>query len=105
MNQDEIVVALNSLADGVHQTAVDRGWHEEVVSIPVLIALIHSEASEALEADRKHMGNEAIAEELADIVIRVLDAARTHGLDIAQAIISKAERNRGRAYRHGGKKY
>lgn len=37
------------------------------------LAMIHSEVSETLEAIRKEKGDEAIVEEIADIIVRVLD--------------------------------
>ena len=66
------------------------------------VALIHSEASEAVEAIRKG-DRENFTEELADVIIRCLDAAGGLDLDIGQAIIDKLEKNKQRGYRHGGK--
>lgn len=37
------------------------------------IAMIHSEATEILEALRKDKGEDAVVEEIADIIIRTLD--------------------------------
>lgn len=42
--------------------------------------------------------------ELADIVIRVADFAKKHGIDLVEAIQIKADYNRTRPHRHGGKK-
>jgi NTP pyrophosphatase (non-canonical NTP hydrolase) len=42
-------------------------------------------------------------EEMADIIIRVLDTAGFFGLDIGEAIRKKLEYNRTRPQRHGGK--
>ena len=44
--------ALQEMADEIHQNAVDHGWWEEERSFPEIIALCHSELSEALEAYR-----------------------------------------------------
>ena len=44
------------------------------------------------------------AEELADIVIRVLDCSSGLGIDIDAAIAAKLEKNKTRSLRHGGKK-
>ena len=100
-----IALSLNAFADDVYQTACDKGWHNELVSLPVLIALMHSELSEALEADRKNKGNEAVEIELADVLIRLLDTARTHSLDVVGAALRKAAYNKTREIRHGGLKY
>lgn len=69
------------------------------------IALIHSEASEALEAHRNNEGQERIAEELADIVLRVGVLSGDMGIDLEKAIVSKMAYNQSRPYKHGGKPY
>lgn len=43
---------INEFAKEVHQNAVDHGWWEEDRPIEEIIALIHSEWSEALEEAR-----------------------------------------------------
>jgi len=97
--------AVQDLIDEVHDTAVEMGWYENEVQLPVQLALIHSEVSEALEADRKKRGPEKVAEELADVVIRVMDTAAAHNLDLTAALFAKMELNRGREHRHGGLPY
>ncbi|WP_181363199.1 hypothetical protein [Sulfoacidibacillus thermotolerans] len=59
--------------------------------------------SEALAADRNENGD--VAEELADVILRVLDSARTYQLDVPAALVRKMAKNKLRAYRHGWKKY
>jgi NTP pyrophosphatase (non-canonical NTP hydrolase) len=94
----------------VHRTAQDHGWWEEERSFGTLLALVHSEISEALEAGRR--GNPAddhipdftgVEAELADAVIRIMDLAEAADLDVAGALIAKARYNEGRSFRHGRK--
>lgn len=71
------------------------------------IALMHSELSEALEADRKDLtsdhipGFSGVEEELADCMIRIMDFAGHHDLRLAEAITAKLQFNLSRPYKHG----
>ena len=66
----------DSLATELHATAVEKGfWPEDVDDIFVTkqLMMIVSEAVEVMEAIRKDKGEEEIADEMADILIRTLD--------------------------------
>ncbi|WP_445505801.1 MazG nucleotide pyrophosphohydrolase domain-containing protein [Niallia sp. 03091] len=95
---------INQLCKEAYETAVSKGWHDEERETGTLLALIHSEVSEALEADRKG-DSENFAEELADVCIRIFDLCGAKNIDLETAILSKMEKNKGRSYKHGGKKY
>lgn len=71
------------------------------------IALMHSELSEALEADRKNLeaehipGFTGVEEELADVIIRILDFAGHHQLRLGEALSAKIAYNLTRPFKHG----
>jgi NTP pyrophosphatase (non-canonical NTP hydrolase) len=95
---------INKLCQEAFKTAHSKGWHDTPRETGTLLALIHSEVSEALEADRKG-DQENFVEELADVCIRIFDLCGAKNMDLEKAITEKMDKNRGRSYKHGGKKY
>jgi len=122
---------INSLAREVYENAKNKGFYDETTerNIGEMLCLIHSEVSEALEADRKNEYASATIEtinkekdtnlfqshfeqgaknsfedELADIVIRVMDLAAYKGIDLEGHVKAKIRYNKHRPYKHG-KKY
>jgi len=85
------------------KVATPDDWDSSDYKIPALLALIHSEVSEALEAFR-HGDKDNFEEELADVLIRVLDCTGGLRIDIDAAVSKKLEVNRHRGYRYGGKR-
>ena len=66
----------DDLAIKLHEVAVEKGfWDQDVDDIFVSkqLMMIVSEVVEVLEAVRKDKGEEEIAKEFADIIIRTLD--------------------------------
>ena len=109
------MTGINEVAKEIHDNAVTHGWWDEERGFPEILALIHSEVSEALEEYRNGHGAkevyygydekpEGIPIELADVIIRILDYCAYAGIDIDAAISEKHEYNKSRPYRHGGKK-
>lgn len=102
---------INSLTKKAHQNAVAHGWWEEERSFGEIVALMHSELSEALEYARKnpnapsdHIPNfTGIEEEFADVVIRIFDYCGRKNLRLGEAIIEKMKYNKTRPYKHGNK--
>jgi NTP pyrophosphatase (non-canonical NTP hydrolase) len=79
-----------------------NGFYDKPRDFDTDIALLHSEVSEAFEAWRKNE-TDHIAEEMADIFIRLLDSCDRMGIDLAHAFAEKCKINAQRPYRHGNK--
>ena len=102
---------LNELAREIHENAKVHGWWDKERSYGEIIALCHSELSEALEAFRNHEQPvhivdekpEGTAVEMIDCVIRILDYLAYCGIDIDYVMREKMRYNETRPYRHGGK--
>lgn len=96
---DEEIVALRNIQKKLHGQATEMGWHRKPREVGTLIALMHSELSEALEGVRKnlmddHLKHRQMVEvEFADCIIRILDTAGELGLDIAGAMAEKHDYN------------
>lgn len=113
----------DDLADEISEIADSKGFwdydgiSESTMTIPLKIALIHTEISEALEVHRMFYDGEEpssysgmtptqeqdFSEELADAVIRILDVIGFYGLgeDFGDILIAKIEKNRERPHLHG----
>jgi hypothetical protein len=125
MNKTTVSKQVNQLRDICYQESFKAGWHTNLETGELLernkgemIALIHSEVSEAMEGERKslmddHLPNRKMAEvEFADAVIRIMDYCGRFNYDIGGAIVEKIEYNRNRAdhkienrVKNGGKKF
>lgn len=120
------------MQEEVWDNNIAHGWFEKDRSFGEGIALIHSEASEALDAYREfglkdvtakvppngfcihmeelaHCGQRhpkpvGVGSEFADILIRLLDECQRTGIDLEFEYERKMAYNRTRPIRHGGKR-
>ena len=111
MVQDSnFLISFNRIKERVLEINKANGWWDSARNHYELIALMHSELSEAVEAMRH--GNQpsdhipefsGLEEELADTIIRIMDMSASLNLKLGEAIIAKLAYNKGRGNRHGGK--
>ncbi len=89
----------NILKDVCFGLSTEAGWHKKPREAGTMIALIHSEISEALEGVRKdimddHLPHRKMVEvEMADAIIRIMDFCGKYNLDIGGAIVEKLQYN------------
>jgi NTP pyrophosphatase (non-canonical NTP hydrolase) len=102
--------AINIMVDECHGRSVRAGWYHDLKSgdpinrnVGEMLALVHSEVSEALEAQRKNLNDshlpdrKGIEVELADALIRILDLCGYLKLDLGGAYVAKLLYNAQRA--------
>jgi len=94
---------INNLILECHAIAKEKGWWDDSRNDGELIALMHSELSEALEALRNHGTKDNLAEELADCCIRIFDYCGAREINLEETLRKKIDYNKTRPYRHGKK--
>jgi NTP pyrophosphatase (non-canonical NTP hydrolase) len=105
-------IEFDAVAQEVNHIAIEKGWWESERNEGELIALMHSELSEALEVIRNgNPPDDTIPEftgveaELADVIIRIMDMAAAKGYRVGEAVVAKINYNKNRPHKHGGKKF
>lgn len=125
----DIPQTMGDLAKIIHKQAVEHGLWDDERSFSEIVALCHSELSEALEeyrsakptqyvvietvdakpvieTDPQGFGErkpEGIAVEMADCIIRILDWCGKKDIDIDDVVERKMAYNATRPYKHGNK--
>ena len=113
---DERMKSISDLQKEIHENALSHGWWDSEREFGTLIALCHSELSEALEENRKGIPvnqtyyaesgkMEGVPSELADVVIRIMDICEYYDIDLEKAILEKHEYNKKREFKHGNKNF
>mgnify|MGYP001853858326 FL=1 len=106
---------INDLVKRAHDNSVKHGFWKQDRNFGEVIALMHSELSEAFEEYRNGKAiNETyyeegkkpcgIPSEIADVIIRIFDFCGGNDIDLEKIILEKMEYNETRPYKHGGKK-
>ena len=119
---------INKLSKEIHEITKSKGFYDTERNMGEILCLIHSEVSEALEADRANKTSSTeiselmilndvdfkakfeestkntFEDELADILIRVMDLAGYKDIDLESHIKAKMRYNALREHKHG-KKY
>ncbi|KXJ56737.1 MAG: hypothetical protein AXW17_13505 [Colwellia sp. Phe_37] len=88
---------INQLAKQNYDWVERMGWHNKTTL--EALALVASEVGEAINECRGENPTDNFAEELADIVLRVLDIAHWQGIDIEQELLNKMKKNEQRGTR------
>lgn len=118
---------IKEIAKRIYEVNEKNGFWDEERNFGEMIALVHSELSEALECHRKderaksHLvrlanelsnpdtfksifknnGKDTLEDELADTIIRLLDMAHGMEIDIESHIEAKVRYNEMREHKHG----
>ncbi len=87
----------------ITEYAVDHGFNWAPSDIDTMLLRIHSEVSEASEAARDE-NMEELAEEMADIFIRLANACEVMGIDLEAEVAKKHGKNLLRQKLHGRKR-
>ena len=100
---------IQELTQAMHQFVRDQGWYEAYSPRPqtsrnLAVSLV-LEASEILEHFQWHSesdDSQALADELADVALYLLQLASISGIDLEQAVLHKLEINYQRTWDKDG---
>jgi NTP pyrophosphatase (non-canonical NTP hydrolase) len=93
-------VGLNEKMQAVRALADGKGFSSSPERIWEMLALIHTEVSEATDAYKKGQPMEEVGEELTDAVIRILHLLSALDLDAEKLFQDKMKKNWERPYKY-----
>ncbi|MCW8866055.1 MAG: hypothetical protein OQK09_07005 [Colwellia sp.] len=88
---------INDIAEQNYLWVEKMGWHNKTTL--EALALVASEVGEAINECRHEVPSDSFGEELADIILRVVDIAHWQGINIEQEIMAKMLKNEQRGSR------
>ena len=91
---------LNKRMEEVRELVDAKGFSSDPERIWEMLALIHTEISEATDAYKKGKPMEEVGEELIDAVIRILHLLSALDLDADELFERKMEKNWARPYKY-----
>lgn len=94
-------VGLNRKMMEVREMADAKGFSASEERVWEMLALIHTEISEATDAYKKGATPEKVGEELIDAIIRILHLLSALGVDPEELYQKKMAKNWTRPYRYG----
>jgi NTP pyrophosphatase (non-canonical NTP hydrolase) len=93
-------VGLNRKMVEVREMADAKGFSADKERVWEMLALIHSEVSEATDSYKKGEDLEKVGEELIDAIIRILHLLSALGVDAEELYQRKMAKNWARPYRY-----
>ncbi len=93
-------IGLNEKMAQVRALADAKGFSSDPARIWEMLALIHTEVSEATDAYKKGESFEHVGEELIDAIIRILHLCSALDLDAEALFRAKMQRNWERPYKY-----
>ncbi len=97
---------IDTLTTAMHTFVNDKGWYAEDSpkaqtqrNLAISLALEASEVLEHFQWSEQTVCPDGLADELADVMLYLLQLASISGIDLGQAVMAKLDKNYGREWR------